>query len=199
MQVPLQQHLAWALYFQIMQLPSSLTACKTALRIVKRLLRRYVNTYVRWWYRKRITIIVCAGWIFFEDFSTQRNQKTKDQWSEGNIQIEVVPAFWRSRWNVVCSLWHEHESNPVISFKNTALTSFYSPPLQDSAYCVDNCSSYCQQEDRTDGLSGSVSSDGGEVGILGRNTVVKGDDKPPVISLPGLDFSSDKGRKLIGY
>ena len=55
------------------------------------------------------------------------------------------------------------------------------------------------QEDRTDGLSGSVPSDGGEVGILGRNRVVKGEDKPPAPSLPGLDFSSEKGRKLIGY
>lgn len=71
--------------------------------------------------------------------------------------------------------------------------------LQDSAYCLDNCKSYCDQEGRTDGLSGSVSSEGGEVGILGRSTVIKGEDKPPVINLPGLNFSSDKGRKLIGY
>lgn len=70
---------------------------------------------------------------------------------------------------------------------------------QDAAYCLDTCKSYCEQDDRTDGLSGSVSSDGGEVGLLGRNTVTKGDDKPPVVSLPGLDFSSEKGRKLIGY
>ena len=70
---------------------------------------------------------------------------------------------------------------------------------QDTQYCLENCKSYCAQEDRTDGLSGSVSSDGGEVGILGRNTVVKGEDKPPALSLPGLDFSSEKGRKLIGY
>ena len=40
----------------------------------------------------------------------------------------------------------------------------------------------------------------GEVGILGRGTVPKGQDKPPSVSLPGLDFvSSDKGRQLLGY
>ena len=64
---------------------------------------------------------------------------------------------------------------------------------------MQNCKDYCAQEDRTDGLSGSVSSDGGEKGILGLNTVVKGEDKPPEIKIPGLDFSSDKGKKLIGY
>jgi len=44
-----------------------------------------------------------------------------------------------------------------------------------------------------------VSSEGGEVGILGFNTVVKGEDKPPEVKLPGLDFSSGKGKKLLGY
>ncbi len=71
--------------------------------------------------------------------------------------------------------------------------------IQDPGYCLENCKSYCAQEDRTDGLSGSVSSEGGEVGILGTSTVVKGEDKPPSLRLPGLDFSSEKGRKLIGY
>eukprot|EP00588_Corethron_pennatum_P008930 CAMPEP_0194276622 /NCGR_PEP_ID=MMETSP0169-20130528/9163_1 /TAXON_ID=218684 /ORGANISM="Corethron pennatum, Strain L29A3" /LENGTH=177 /DNA_ID=CAMNT_0039020379 /DNA_START=100 /DNA_END=633 /DNA_ORIENTATION=- len=69
----------------------------------------------------------------------------------------------------------------------------------DPAYCQENCKGYCSQDDRTDGLSGSVSSDGGEKGILGINTVVKGKDKPPSISIPGLDFTSGKGKKLIGY
>jgi hypothetical protein len=73
----------------------------------------------------------------------------------------------------------------------------------DSAYCRETCQDYCDQPDRTDGLSGSVSSTGGEVGILGGSfgtgTVVKGEDKPPTIKLPGLDFSSGAGKKLIGY
>ena len=58
---------------------------------------------------------------------------------------------------------------------------------------------YCAQTARTYGLSGSVSSTGGEVGILGINTVVKGDDKPPQIKIPGLDFTNEGGKKLIGY
>lgn len=56
----------------------------------------------------------------------------------------------------------------------------------------------------TDGLSGSVSAASGEVGLLGgtfgQGTVVKGQDKPPSISIPGLDFvGSKEGRQLIGY
>lgn len=74
---------------------------------------------------------------------------------------------------------------------------------KDDAYCQESCRDYCEQPDRHDGLSGSVSADKGEVGILGGSfgtgTVVKGQDKPPTISLPGLDFSSGAGKKLIGY
>mmetsp|Transcript_8282 Transcript_8282/g.20352 ORF Transcript_8282/g.20352 Transcript_8282/m.20352 type:complete len:199 (+) Transcript_8282:76-672(+) len=70
---------------------------------------------------------------------------------------------------------------------------------KDPEYCQSSCQEYCAQSDRTDGLSGSVSSTGGETGILGTTTVVKGEDKPPGIKIPGLDFSSDKGRKLLGY
>ena len=53
--------------------------------------------------------------------------------------------------------------------------------LQDGQYCTDSCTNYCAQDDRTDGLSGSVSAQNGEVGILGgsfgKGTVPKGDDK----------------------
>jgi hypothetical protein len=71
---------------------------------------------------------------------------------------------------------------------------------KDTAYCNDNCSSYCAQEGRTDGLSGSVSAANGETGMLGFGTTVKGADHPPVVKLPGLDFTkSEAGRKLIGY
>ncbi|KAL7475191.1 hypothetical protein ACHAW6_001119 [Cyclotella cf. meneghiniana] len=79
-------------------------------------------------------------------------------------------------------------------FKNCKLIA-----PKDPQYCQINCQDYCSQTDRTDGLSGSVSSSGGETGILGTNTVVKGEDKPPQVKIPGLDFTSDKGRKLIGY
>jgi hypothetical protein len=75
-------------------------------------------------------------------------------------------------------------------------------PNDTSNYCRDSCLDYCSQPDRRDGLSGSVSSEGGEVGILGgtfgQGTVVKGEDKPPIINLPGLNFNSGEGRKLIG-
>lgn len=71
-------------------------------------------------------------------------------------------------------------------------------PNDTSNYCRDTCVEYCAQPDRSDGLSGSVSSEGGETGILGLGTVVKGEDKPPVINLPGLNFNSKEGKKLIG-
>ncbi|KAL7490485.1 hypothetical protein ACHAWT_000066 [Skeletonema menzelii] len=70
---------------------------------------------------------------------------------------------------------------------------------KDTEYCQSSCSEYCAQTDRKDGLSGSVSSENGETGILGTTTVVKGEDKPPQLKIPGLDFTSDKGKKLIGY
>mmetsp|Transcript_20868 Transcript_20868/g.41707 ORF Transcript_20868/g.41707 Transcript_20868/m.41707 type:complete len:153 (+) Transcript_20868:82-540(+) len=76
-------------------------------------------------------------------------------------------------------------------------------PNDKSGYCLDSCTEYCADPDRTDGLSGSTSSSGGEYGILGggfgQGTVVKGEDKPPRLDLPGLDFlKSEKGRNLIG-
>ena len=70
---------------------------------------------------------------------------------------------------------------------------------KDVGYCTDTCTSYCDQTDRADGLSGSVSSANGETGILGLTTVVKGEDRPPQVTLPGLDFSSGAGKKLLGY
>lgn len=70
---------------------------------------------------------------------------------------------------------------------------------KDKEYCISSCREYCDQPDRNDGLSGSISSEGGEKGILGFGTVVKGEDKPPSIPLPGINFSDDKGRKLLGY
>eukprot|EP00586_Coscinodiscus_wailesii_P016686 CAMPEP_0172500858 /NCGR_PEP_ID=MMETSP1066-20121228/143952_1 /TAXON_ID=671091 /ORGANISM="Coscinodiscus wailesii, Strain CCMP2513" /LENGTH=177 /DNA_ID=CAMNT_0013275339 /DNA_START=120 /DNA_END=653 /DNA_ORIENTATION=- len=70
---------------------------------------------------------------------------------------------------------------------------------KDTAYCLDNCKSYCDQPDREDGLSGSKSSAKGETGILGTTTVVKGEDRPPSVKLPGLNFNTESGKKLLGY
>jgi hypothetical protein len=75
---------------------------------------------------------------------------------------------------------------------------------KDDVYCSQSCMEYCSQDDRQDGLSGSVGAEGGEVGILGGSfgtgTVVKGQDVPPSLGkIPGLDFTSESGKKLIGY
>jgi hypothetical protein len=52
---------------------------------------------------------------------------------------------------------------------------------KDPEYCVENCKDYCEQEDRTDGLSGSISAETGEVGLLGgtfgQGTVPRGEDR----------------------
>lgn len=76
-------------------------------------------------------------------------------------------------------------------------------PKDDGSYCRETCNDYCSQTDRTDGLSGSVGSENGEVNMLGGTygvgTVVKGEDKPPSLNIPGLDFFSKEGRKIIGY
>jgi hypothetical protein len=74
---------------------------------------------------------------------------------------------------------------------------------KDPDYCAMNCNGYCAQDDRTDGLSGSVSATSGEVGILGgtfgQGTVPRGEDRPPSFNVPGLDFTTSSGKQLIGY
>ena len=55
------------------------------------------------------------------------------------------------------------------------------------AYCESSCLDYCEQDDRKDGLSGSVSSEGSEFGwqssfknpFAAQKPVVFGDDLPP--------------------
>ncbi|KAJ1463307.1 hypothetical protein M885DRAFT_504959 [Pelagophyceae sp. CCMP2097] len=53
----------------------------------------------------------------------------------------------------------------------------------NGAYCTIECDDYCAQPDRRDGLSGSVSSEGGYVGLAsplrGGDTVEYGADAPP--------------------
>lgn len=65
-------------------------------------------------------------------------------------------------------------------------------------YCFDSCVEYCGQEDRRDGLSGSISNELSEIGwasafdpgrlIPGRRAqgVVYGADLPPALPMPGL-------------
>ena len=61
-------------------------------------------------------------------------------------------------------------------------------------YCETSCGDYCAQDDRQDGLSGSVGSKGGEVGWLSAynpsryfgdaQAVPYGEDKPPAFEMP---------------
>jgi len=62
-------------------------------------------------------------------------------------------------------------------FKNCAKAA---PGSTD--YCKESCQEYCSQDDREDGLSGSVSARKGETGIFGGSidgTVTKQSDRPP--------------------
>lgn len=63
------------------------------------------------------------------------------------------------------------------------------------AYCQRSCEDYCLQDDRRDGLSGSVDSSKAEVGLISaydigarvtgtRRAVPYGEDQPPGLSLP---------------
>ena len=65
------------------------------------------------------------------------------------------------------------------------------PGSQD--YCVMSCNDYCDQDDRHDGLSGSIDAKNGETGIFGGSidgTVVR--DRPPIlINLIGSDTMKD--------
>ena len=87
-----------------------------------------------------------------------------------------------------------HSSNAAADCMTDCLKNCRRVAPKDNEYCVSNCNDYCDQPDRTDGLSGSISSTGGETGLLGRGTVVRGEDKPPSLKLPGLDFTSKAGR-----
>ena len=52
-----------------------------------------------------------------------------------------------------------------------------------TAYCKSSCNEYCAQDDRHDGLSGSVDATDGETGIFGGSidgTVTRGQDRPPL-------------------
>mmetsp|Transcript_33129 Transcript_33129/g.43627 ORF Transcript_33129/g.43627 Transcript_33129/m.43627 type:complete len:189 (+) Transcript_33129:50-616(+) len=53
------------------------------------------------------------------------------------------------------------------------------------AYCRENCEDYCAQDDRRDGLSGSIDAENGEVGWLSGfgfgGTIVQGEDVPPTL------------------
>lgn len=73
-------------------------------------------------------------------------------------------------------------------FKNCLIAA---PGSRD--YCTTSCDEYCQQDDRHDGLSGSIDAKNGETGIFGGSidgTVVN--DRPPILlNLIGKDTMRD--------
>ena len=70
-------------------------------------------------------------------------------------------------------------------------------------YCTSSCVDYCAQDDRRDGLSGSVSSEGAEFGFASsfknpfaeQKPTVYGDDKPP--GLPDVFGLNNALRKAV--
>ena len=69
-------------------------------------------------------------------------------------------------------------------------------------YCKSSCNSYCLQDDRRDGLSGSVDNSGGEIGWLSaydyvgraRSTLVGGGDK----YTKAVPYGEDRPPALLG-
>mmetsp|Transcript_17183 Transcript_17183/g.46631 ORF Transcript_17183/g.46631 Transcript_17183/m.46631 type:complete len:168 (-) Transcript_17183:166-669(-) len=71
------------------------------------------------------------------------------------------------------------------------------------SYCKDSCAEYCDQDDRKDGLSGSVSTDGAEFGFASsfklpnapQKPTVYGEDLPP--GLPDVFGLNKQLRKVV--
>jgi len=76
-------------------------------------------------------------------------------------------------------------------------------------YCLDSCAEYCDQPDRRDGLSGSISNDAAEVGwasaydpkrfLPGQSPqgVVYGEDRPPALP-DALNLAPTLRRAIVG-
>ena len=79
----------------------------------------------------------------------------------------------------------------------------YLPYLGSRDYCESSCVDYCGQDDRKDGLSGSVSTEGSEFGFASsfknplapQKPTVYGDDKPP--GLPDVFGVNQALRKAV--
>lgn len=134
------------------------------------------------------TLVLCVSPVYSFSSSTDRRSVLRQILISSTATTSLIPA---------ATAWAAPDCYSDC-FKNCKLIA-----PKDLDYCKSTCQEYCEQPDRNDGLSGSVSSSGGETGILGgtfgQGTVPKGEDKPPSINIPGLDFSSATGRKLIGY
>ena len=93
-----------------------------------------------------------------------------------------------------CSL----PAHPAIAAKDCYLDCTQNCTLvapRSVRYCENSCVDYCGQDDRRDGLSGSISSEGSEVGLLSaydlrsratgqQRAVPYGEDRPPGLALP---------------
>ena len=77
-------------------------------------------------------------------------------------------------------------SNAAIDCQSDCFQNCYKVAPGSKDYCVSSCNEYCGQDDRTDGLSDSISSSGGETGIFGGSidgTVTRQADQPPLKGL----------------
>ena len=113
-------------------------------------------------------------------------------WLHDGLCQKLLGHCSQSEFNLTCSnveVWIFLNSFCFSSLSSFLITFF---AWQDKEYCTDSCTSYCAQDDRTDGLSGSVSAANGEVGILGgsfgQGTVPKGEDKVSFASMLTKNF-----------
>ena len=83
-------------------------------------------------------------------------------------------------------MWHRAVFDRSDCMK-TCLSNCNRVAAGSGSYCKDSCDEYCAQDDRKDGLSGSVSTEGAEFGFASsfklpnapQKPTVYGDDKPP--------------------
>lgn len=83
---------------------------------------------------------------------------------------------------ISCTIPFVSNSNAVIDCKLDCVKNCVRVAPGSGEYCKTSCTDYCEQPDREDGLSGSISSKNGETGLFGGSidgTVTRQDDKPP--------------------
>ena len=83
--------------------------------------------------------------------------------------------------------------NAITDCKSDCIKNCLIAAPKSNDYCKASCSDYCDQDDRHDGLSGSIDARNGETGIFGGSiygTVT--DDRPPILlNLIGKDTMRD--------
>ena len=82
-------------------------------------------------------------------------------------------------------LTYPHNALAIADCKKDCVKNCIRVAPGSKGYCEESCTDYCAQDDRTDGLSGSISNTGGETGIFGGSpveggaSVIQGEDRPP--------------------